>query len=588
GRGADEEGELDQWSGSAVIADRTGRNACLPHSSVSRTGSSQWEVVSDLMGDHRDVNAAWSRWRFCAANAPPRYLNLTGEEEDTGIRDSLNFLYDELEKLPPRDYILSDEAKQLFETWQHQLVLAEKQEPVVGLQRAYPKNEAYTARLALWLHVVNAVLRGEQPGPAISGETMAKAIELAAYFLWQCRLIHTHNAPDSGPAALGLKIQKYAEKVGEVTASLLKSRLRPLRNMAVNQIRQLMQMMAKAGYGLVRGEGSKMTYVPTPTDQSSEPNPSPPSSPASPSPPMPPPPPSPSPAPMRSPAPMPSPPPAPAEAAPFSTEARVSSSPSNVNPSPSSDAIPPPSNGIASPGIDKVDSFDDSLTPTFDFESQSEQTFQNFVDGIDEIDGLQNHMNSDYRPGSSPPGISAIDVATNTSIGARGEPEPPVPGQHLAPSENSSRGEDVKAQGHSMSAQTAPNAPPPNAFPRHAPPTPGQAPPLLEQALPPLEVNQSSSEGPPLGTPHPSPQNYPPNQIRPHPEPIQQFQKGQLVEAFIDGCWVLAKYVRPVWHSVFSPQTEKLHDGHQVSLVKTKRYPNFFKVATPDLRWHIS
>ncbi|MEB3357243.1 MAG: hypothetical protein VKK04_10990 [Synechococcales bacterium] len=91
-----------------------------------------------------------------------------------------------------------------------------------------------------------------------------------------------------------------------------------------------------------------------------------------------------------------------------------------------------------------------------------------------------------------------------------------------------------------------------------------------------------------MGTPHLSPQNHPPNQIRPHPnpEPIQQFQKGQLVEAFIDGCWVLAKYVRPVWHSVFSPQTEKLHDGHQVSLLKTNRYPNFFKVATPDLRWH--
>ncbi|MEB3358172.1 MAG: DUF3987 domain-containing protein, partial [Synechococcales bacterium] len=99
GRGADEEGELDQWSGSAVIADRTGRNACLPHSSVSRTGSIQWEVLSDLMGDHRDVNGAWSRWLFCATDAPPRYLNLTGEEEDTGIRDSLNFLYDELEKL---------------------------------------------------------------------------------------------------------------------------------------------------------------------------------------------------------------------------------------------------------------------------------------------------------------------------------------------------------------------------------------------------------------------------------------------------------------------------------------------------------
>jgi len=436
GRGADEEGELDQWSGSAVIADRTGRNACLPNSSISRTGSIQWEVLSDLMGDHRDVNGAWSRWLFCAADAPPRYLNLTGEEEDTGIQDSLNFLYDELEKLPPRDYLLSlsDEAKKLFETWQHQLVLAEKRESVVGLQRACPKNEAYTARLALWLHVVNAVLRGEHPGPTISGETMAKAIELAAYFLWQCRLIHTHNAPDAGPAALGLQIQRYAERVGEVTASRLKSSIRALRKMADAQ--------------------------------------------------------------------------------------------------------------FTSPGIS---------------ESQSEQPLQNPIDQNDGIDGAKNDTKPDYQSGSPPPDTLTIDVVTSPPGGTRGQPEQP---------EQKIRDETIQV--HSTSAQNAPNAPP-------------------DESPPTSTVNFGSGGEPSSGTPQPTNQAHslPQGHPQPGPEPVKQFQKGQLVEAFIDGCWVLAKYVRPVWHSVFSPQTEKLHDGHQVSLLKTKRHPNFFKVATPDLRWHI-
>ncbi|NET37679.1 MAG: DUF3987 domain-containing protein, partial [Cyanothece sp. SIO1E1] len=180
GYGADEEAELDQWVGSAVIVDRAEKSICLPRSAISRTGAIQWEVLAKLMGDHNDTNGAWSRWLFCAANTPPRYLNLLQEDKDTGISEALTHLYIELEKVPQQDYLLSFEAKQLFETWQHHLVDAQRSEDTFGLQLVYPKIEAYTARLALWLHIVNATLRGEQPPQVITGDTMEKAIELAA------------------------------------------------------------------------------------------------------------------------------------------------------------------------------------------------------------------------------------------------------------------------------------------------------------------------------------------------------------------------------------------------------------------------
>jgi hypothetical protein len=220
------------------------------------------------MGDHRDVNGAWSRWLFCAADSPPRYLQLLNEEPESMISEALTDLYLALEQVPQQDYLLGFEAKRLFETWQHQLVDAQRTEEVLGLQLVYPKIESYTARLALWLHIVNAVLRGEQPSQVIGGETMEKAIlqgrrcanELSAYYLWQHRLIHTHNSPESGLAAIGLKIQKFAERVGEVTASRLKSGIRALRKIATDQIRQLMQTLANAGYGSVQGEGAEMIY----------------------------------------------------------------------------------------------------------------------------------------------------------------------------------------------------------------------------------------------------------------------------------------------------------------------------------------
>jgi hypothetical protein len=266
GHGADEEAELDQWNGSAILYDRAEKSVCLPRSAVSRSGGYQWEVLAQLMGDHNDFNGSFARWLFCAAKTPLRYLRLLREDRDTGISEALTYLYTELEKVPEQDHLLSYEAMQLLETWQHQLVDAQQSEDAFGLQLVFPKIEAYTARLALWLHIVNAVLRGERPSQIISGDTMEKAIELAAYYLWQYRLIHTHNSPDSGLAAIGLKIQKFVERVGQATASVLKSGVRDLRTMATDQIRQLMQTLANAGYGCVTGEGASMVYVPTPSN----------------------------------------------------------------------------------------------------------------------------------------------------------------------------------------------------------------------------------------------------------------------------------------------------------------------------------
>lgn len=261
GQGADEEAELDQWTGSAVIVDRAEKAVCIPDSAICRTGAIQWEVLADLMGDHHDANGAWSRWLFCAADAPPRYLNLSEDEPDTQITEALIWLYRQLEQLPKQDYFLSTEAKCLFEAWQHQLVDAQRAETAIGLQLVYPKIEAYTARLALWLHIVNTVLRQQFPSQIIDDQTMEQAIQLAAYYLWQHRLIHTHNSPDSGLAAIALKIQKFAERVGEVTASRLKSGIRSLRNVTTAKIRQLMQLLANAGYASIQGTGTHMKLV---------------------------------------------------------------------------------------------------------------------------------------------------------------------------------------------------------------------------------------------------------------------------------------------------------------------------------------
>lgn len=264
GLGADEEQELDQFNGSAIIYDRSEKSVCLPKSAISRTGSIQWEVLAAMMGDHNDYNGNFARWLFCAAKSPKRYLRLVGENTvpDTGISEALRQLYIKLALVPEQDYFLSTEAAVFFEAWQHSLVDAQEASESYGLRVVYAKIEAYTARLALWLHIVNAVLSGETPSQVISDDTMSKAIELGAYFLWQHKLIHAQNSPESGLMSWGLKIQKVAERLGGATASMLKSGIRAFRKKPTFEIRGLMEMMAAAGWGRIEDKGSNLVYVP--------------------------------------------------------------------------------------------------------------------------------------------------------------------------------------------------------------------------------------------------------------------------------------------------------------------------------------
>jgi hypothetical protein len=253
GKGGDTEKKLDQFNGSPLITDRKEREVILERSAISRTGSIQWEVLQSLMGDGRDDNGAFARWLFCAAEAPPRFINLLEDDIDTGIEELLTHLYKRLEKMPDKDYLLSFEAKQLFQSWQHELVRAEINETHTGLQVVYPKIEAYTARFALWLHLVNSALAEVTP-PAVIGErTMSAAIKLAKYYLEQAKLVMATNSPQSGLTGVLLKIQKYTQgKPNGVKIYKLKSAIKALRNKSQEELLSHCKWLSEYGFGSLK------------------------------------------------------------------------------------------------------------------------------------------------------------------------------------------------------------------------------------------------------------------------------------------------------------------------------------------------
>jgi hypothetical protein len=117
----------------------------------------------------------------------------------------------------------------------------------------YPKIEAYTARFALWLHLVNSALAEVTP-PAVIGDcTMSAAIKLAKYYLEQAKLVMATNSPQSGLTGVLLKIQKYTQgKPNGVKIYKLKSAIKALRNTPQEILLSHCIWLSEHGYGSLK------------------------------------------------------------------------------------------------------------------------------------------------------------------------------------------------------------------------------------------------------------------------------------------------------------------------------------------------
>jgi hypothetical protein len=270
GKGDDLRQELGIWNGEFGAYDRGDVRLYLRRTGISKTGTYQWDLLAQLMADQVNfISSGYlARFLLCSIpDAPDRKLDLLSPHQETGLKELLGSLYHRLEQLPERDYLLSDEAKVLFQGFNHVIVELDKEEPHFGMGLVYAKIESYAARLALWLHIVNAVVRSEVPGPVINGETMQAAIELASFYLWQHKLIHAHNSPSQKLEGILLKAQTCAEKLWAkgkaLTASFAKSRINRLKSWAVDKIRErVFRVLASGGFGRLEGVGENLVYIP--------------------------------------------------------------------------------------------------------------------------------------------------------------------------------------------------------------------------------------------------------------------------------------------------------------------------------------
>ena len=251
--GADVQAELDQWNGGAIIVDRNDRQVCIGKSAVSRTGTIQFDILKQAAGagDFKDSDGWFARWLFSAVDPGPRYLDLFEDYGDNyDIEGAILKLIKTLEKSYLVDYPIAPGAKVIFQDWNRYLVDAGRQEICQGLKPVYPKIESYTARLALWLHCINAALAGAVPEAVISDRTMALAVELGQFFLKQAKFIHAVNSADSGLVGDALTIYDFlkTQDDGVSPVKIKQARFNRRKDLRTADIRNICESLVGSGY----------------------------------------------------------------------------------------------------------------------------------------------------------------------------------------------------------------------------------------------------------------------------------------------------------------------------------------------------
>ncbi|BAZ50519.1 hypothetical protein NIES4103_31350 [Nostoc sp. NIES-4103] len=257
GKGDDLEIDLSEFNGGGIFKDTASESLFLEKSAISRTGNTQPETLQKFLAqqDFEDYTGEFARWLFCLVPGDIAYIDLFKGNDEAGqlLETALIDLYRKVGTLPKNDYFLTEGAKGVLQSYHRWLTDAEIQETHPGLRAAYPKIKSYLARLALWLHIVNAALANEYPEQMISGSTMYAACTLTNFYLAQIKIVYNVN----GQHLTGklLKIKDYIEKRDGVTAREIKAGVFSLRKIPTSEV--LSSCMSLKNLGLVFFDGKK-------------------------------------------------------------------------------------------------------------------------------------------------------------------------------------------------------------------------------------------------------------------------------------------------------------------------------------------
>ena len=165
---------------------------------LSLYGGIQPDLFNDAFEVDQDSNGLVSRFLFTVARLPENFNKWSDAE--SGIRSTLDWLYQTLSKLPQFECDFSPEAKKLFiARWEYHRKLIGQLEGVnPGLMSYYGKADSIIARIALVLHLIDCCYNeGGSTWETVELPTLERAIYLYDFYVSQFKLLQTLNSKNS-------------------------------------------------------------------------------------------------------------------------------------------------------------------------------------------------------------------------------------------------------------------------------------------------------------------------------------------------------------------------------------------------------
>jgi hypothetical protein len=279
GKGSDKQDWLTYYDG---MGDTTLRAEGIKAESdfvlLGIIGGIQPKIMQKLLDDCSDSDGGWARFLF--VNQPNAASQMSVDGGSYDLTDLLADLYRQIDALPATTYRLSPEAFRLFCKAYNRLEKKRVSDRLEGMQAVWGKSEGRIGKLAVNLHVIHALMKGQTPSEEIPVEFIQAAITLTKYYAQQVQSLYTQfSDPDALAPHLANVIQLAQRKGGWIKASDVYLSITKKHRPSGSTVREWFSELVLMGKGEVKGEGRSLQFrafsdkhppTPPPFGQSSE------------------------------------------------------------------------------------------------------------------------------------------------------------------------------------------------------------------------------------------------------------------------------------------------------------------------------
>jgi hypothetical protein len=265
GRGSDEEDILSYYDGTGgTVLRASGTQVDLDGLLLGILGSIQPGVLQKLLGDFEDSSGKWARFIFvCQPLAPSEMVGDGGKFEVTEL---IAWLYEEIERtsaFAPKRYVLTPDAFSLFRDAYNDLELR-RVNPAnsSAMQNVWGKSEGRIGKIAINLHRLEAVFKGQLPSERIDHHTMSAAIALTYFYAQQVQALYAMLDGDDSLSPMLSKVLDIAERKGDwITAKDVQMSLSKKQRRNSEDVRRWFKQLAELGQGIVAGQGRSLKFL---------------------------------------------------------------------------------------------------------------------------------------------------------------------------------------------------------------------------------------------------------------------------------------------------------------------------------------